>query len=53
METFEQTGTTNPQDPFNMFEKLEYGINIYEQNMKLKFGYMGSISIRKHEIRIW
>ena len=32
---------------------LGYGINIFQKNIKSKFGNMGSISTRKHELEVW
>ena len=35
------------------FENLEYGINIYQKQMKWKIGNMGPESIKKHVMAIW
>ena len=55
VETFgKDRGEDNPKDPSNIFESLEHGINLFQQNMKWKFLKilnMGPIS-RKHGLAI-
>ena len=53
MNMLEKMGPTNPEGLTNNFENLEYDINIYQKNMKWKFGNMGSISIQKYEMEVW
>ena len=48
LEMFERRGAENPEDPSNKFSK-----NLKYKNVKWKFGHMGSISIKKHEMEIW
>ena len=38
---------------FGNLKTWKYGINMYQKSMKLIFGNMGSISIKKHEVEVW
>ena len=45
---YKRRGSDNPEDPSNYFGNLEYGIDIYPQNMKWRLGNMGAISCKKY-----
>ena len=49
LEILEKARTEHHEDPPNDFENLEYGINTFLENMKWKFGNMGSSEQRLND----